>query len=79
MSEFLLFCFRANATVPLISSFLTEISFSVPSIEIPLVVLKKEVEAGGMATVVNVLFGQISTVFIRVVDIKPGPIFTGED
>ena len=50
-----------------------------PGIEIPLVVLKKEVEAGGMATVVNVLFGQISMVFIRVVDIKPGPIFIGED
>ena len=56
-----------------------EISFSVPGIEIPLVVLKKEVEAGGMATAANVMFGQISMVFIRVVDIKPGPIFTGED
>ena len=31
-----------------------------------------------MATVVNVLFGQISVVFIRVVEIKPRPILTGE-
>ena len=64
---------------PVIPYVLTEISYSVPGIEIPLVVLKKEVEAGGMATVADVLFGQISMVFIRVVDIKPGPIFIGED
>ena len=64
---------------PLIPWVHTEISFSVPGIEIPLVVPKKEVEAGGMTTAANVLFCQISMVFIRVVDIKPGPIFIGED
>ena len=38
---------------------------------------KKEAEAGGVT--VLVLFAQISTVFILVVDMKLGPISTGEN
>ena len=54
----------------MIPSVLTEISFLVPGIEILPIVLKIEAEAGGMATIVIVLFGQISTVFIGVVEMK---------
>ena len=50
---------------PLIPSVPTGISFLVPGIEILLIVLKEVAEAGGMATVLNVLFCQISMVFIR--------------
>ena len=60
-------------------SILTKISFLVPGIEILPIVLKKEAEAGGMATVVLVLFGRISTEFIRIVERKPGPISIGEN
>ena len=73
-----MFCFKTDATVSP-DSLSPRGDFVFGTWEIPLVVLKKEVEAGGMATVVNVLFGQISMVFIRVVDIKPGPISTGEE
>ena len=64
---------------PLIPTILTKISFLVLGIEILLIVLKKEAEAGGMATVVLVLFGRISTEFIRMVERKPGPISIGEN
>ena len=40
---------------------------------------QKEVEAGGMARVVLVLFSRISTEFIRIVERKPGPISIGEN
>ena len=63
---------------PLIPSVPTGISFLVPGIEILLIVLKEVVEAGGMATVLNVLFFQISMVFIRVVEGKLLQIFTGQ-
>ena len=63
----------------MIHSVLTEISFLVPGIEILTIVLKIEAEAGGMATIVIVLFGQISTVFIGVVEMKPGPISSGQN
>ena len=63
----------------MIHSVLTEISFLVPGIEILPIVLKIEAEAGGMATIVIVLFGQISTVFIGVVEMKPGPISSGQN
>ena len=63
----------------MIPSVLTEISFLVPGIEILPIVLKIEAEAGGMATIVIVLFGQISTVFIGVVEMKPGPISSGQN
>ena len=64
---------------PLIPSVLSEISFLVPGIRFLLIVLKIEEEAGGMTTaVLNVLFCQISMVFIRVVEKKPWPLSTGE-
>ena len=61
----------------MIPSVLTEISFLVLGIEILPNVLKIEAEAGGM--VVIVLFGQISTVVIGVVEMKPGPISSGQN
>ena len=65
--------------IPLIPSVLSEISLLVPGIRFLLIVLKIEEEAGGMTTaVLNVLFGQISMVFIRVVEKKPWPLSTGE-
>ena len=63
---------------PLIPSVPTGISFLVPGIEILLIVLKEVAEAGGMATVLNVLFCQISMVSIRVVEGKLLQIFTGQ-
>ena len=63
---------------PLILSVPTGISFLVPGIENLLIVLKEVAEAGGMATVLNVLFCQISMVFIRVVEGKILQIFTGQ-
>ena len=63
---------------PLIPSVPTGISFLVPGIEILLIVLKEVAEAGGMATVLNVLFCQISMVFIHVVEGKLLQIFTGQ-
>ena len=64
---------------PLLPSVLSEISFLVPGIRFLLIVLKIEEEAGGMTTaVLNVLFCQISMVFIRVVEKKPWPLSTGE-
>ena len=63
---------------PLIPSVPTGISFLVPGIENLLIVLKEVAEAGGMATVLNVLFCQISMVFIRVVEGKLLQIFTGQ-
>ena len=63
---------------PLIPSVPTGISFLVPGIEILLIVLKEVAEAGGMATVLNLLFCQISMVSIRVVEGKLLQIFTGQ-
>ena len=64
---------------PLIPSVLSEISLLVPGIRFLLIVLKIEEEAGGMTTaLLNVLFCQISMVFIRVVEKKPWPLSTGE-
>ena len=64
---------------PLIPSVLSEISLLVPGIRFLLIVLKIEEEAGGMTTaVLNVLFCQISMVFIRVVERKPWPLSTGD-
>ena len=64
---------------PLIPSVLSEISFLVPGIRFLLIVLKIKEEAGGMTTaVLNVPFGQISMVFIRVVEKKPWPLSTGD-
>ena len=75
----LLFFFKQIQLFPLTPSILTKISFLVLGIEILPIVLKKEAEAGGMATVVLVLFGRISTEFIRIVERKPGPISIGEN
>ena len=63
---------------PLIPSVPTGISFLVPGIENLSIVLKEVAEAGGMATVLNVLFCQISMVFIRVVEGKLLQIFIGQ-
>ena len=63
---------------PLIPSVPTEISFLVPGIEILLIVLKEVAEAGGMAAVLNVLFIQISMVFIRIVEGTLLKRFTGQ-
>ena len=63
---------------PLIPSVPTGISFLVPGIEILLIVLKEVAEAGGMATVLNVLICQISMVFIRVVEGTLLQRFTGQ-
>ena len=63
---------------PLIPSVPTGISFLVPGIENLLIVLKEVAEAGGMATVLNVLFCQISMVFIRVVEGILLQRFTGQ-
>ena len=71
--------FKQIQLFPLTPSILTKISFLVPGIEILPIVLKKEAEAGGMATVVLVLFGRVSTEFIRIVERKPGPIPIGEN
>ena len=40
--------------------------------------LKREAEAGGIASVATELFVQISKVFFHDVEMKLGPIFTGE-
>ena len=71
--------FKQIQLFPLTPSILTKISFLVLGIEILPIVLKKEAEAGGMARVVLVLFGRISTEFIRIVERKPGPISIGEN
>ena len=63
----------------LIPSILTKISFLVLGIEIQLIVLKKEAEAGGTATVVLVLFGRISTECIHIIERKPGLMSIGEN
>ena len=64
---------------PLIPSILTKISFLVLGIEIQLIVLKKEAEAGGTAAVVLVLFGRISTECIHIIERKPGLTSIGEN
>ena len=71
------FFFKQIQLFPLIPSILTKISFLVPGIEMLLIVLQKEAEAGGMAAVVIVLFRRISTEFIRIVERRPGPISIG--
>ena len=64
---------------PLIPTVLSEISFLVPGMRFLLIVLKIEEEAGGMTIVaLNVLFIQISMVFIHVVEKKPWLLSTGE-
>ena len=64
---------------PVTPSVLSEISFLVPGMRFLLIVLKIEEEAGGMTIVaLNVLFIQISMVFIRVVEKKPRLLSTGE-
>ena len=73
------FFFKQMQLFPLIPSILTKISFLVPGIEMLLIVLQKEAEAGGMAAVVIVLFRRISTEFIRIVERKPGPISIGKN
>ena len=71
------FFFEQIQLFPLIPSILTKISFLVPGIEMLLIVLQKEAEAGGMAAVVIALFRRISTEFIRIVERRPGPISIG--
>ena len=75
----LLFFFKQIQLFPLTPSILTKISFLVPGIEILPIVLKKEAEAGGMARVVLVLFGRISTECIHIIERKPGLMSIGEN
>ena len=64
---------------PLIPTVLSEISFLVPGMRFLLIVLKIEEEAGAMTIIaLNVLFIQISMVFIHVVEKKPWLLSTGE-
>ena len=75
----LLLFFKQMQLFPLIPSILTKISFLVLGIEIQLIVLKKEAEAGGTAAVVLVLFGRISTECIHIIERKPGLMSIGEN
>ena len=75
----LLLFFKQMQLFPLIPSILTKISFLVLGIEIHLIVLKKEAEAGGTAAVVLVLFGRISTECIHIIERKPGLMSIGEN
>ena len=75
----LLLFFKQMQLFPLIPSILTKISFLVLGIEIQLIVLKKEVEAGGTAAVVLVLFGRISTECIHIIERKTGLMSIGEN
>ena len=59
---------------PLIPSVLTGIKFLVPGIDILMIVMKREAEAGGIV-IVTVLSGQISTGFTLI--IKPRAQSTG--
>ena len=78
-TDFFCSVLKQMAVFPLIPSVISEISFLVPGIRFLLIVLKIEEEAGGMTTaLLNVLFCQISMVFIRVVEKKPWPLSTGE-
>ena len=64
---------------PVTPSVLSEISFLVPGMRFLLIVLKIEEEAGAMTIIaLNVLFIQISMVFIHVVEKKPWLLSTGE-
>ena len=66
---------------PLIPSILTKISFLVLGIEIQLIVLKKEAEAGGTAAVVLVLVVCACAVSecIHIIERKPGLMSIGEN
>ena len=75
----LLLFFKQMQLFPLIPSILTKISFLVLGIEIHLIVLKKEAEAGGTAAVVLVLFGRISSECIHIIERKPGLMSIGEN
>ena len=75
----LLLFFKQMQLFTLIPSILTKISFLVLGIEIQLIVLKKEAEAGGTAAVVLVLFGRISTECIHIIERKPGLMSIGEN
>ena len=75
----LLLFFKQIQLFPLTPSILTKISFLVLGIEIHLIVLKKEAEAGGTAAVVLVLFGRISTECIHIIERKPGLMSIGEN
>ena len=75
----LLLFFKQMQLFTLIPSILTKISFLVLGIEIQLIVLKKEAEAGGTAAVVLVLFGRISTECIHIIERKPWLMSIGEN
>ena len=75
----LLLFFKQMQLFPLIPSILTKISFLVLGIEIQLIVLIKEAEAGCTAAVVLVLFGRISMECIHIIERKPGLMSIGEN
>ena len=64
-----LFVLKQMRLWPLIPSVFTGISLLVPGIGILMIVMKREVEAGGIAIVI-VLFGQISTGFTLIIKLR---------
>ena len=68
-SFLLFFVLKQMRLRPLIPSVLTGIKFLVPGIDILMIVMKREAEAGGIAIVI-VVFGQISTGFTLIINIR---------
>ena len=68
-SFLLFFVLKQMRLWPLIPSVFTGISLLVPGIDILMIVMKREAEAGGIAIVI-VLFGQISTGFTLIIKLR---------
>ena len=66
---FFFFVLKQMRLWPLIPSVFTGISLLVPGIDILMIVMKREAEAGGIAIVI-VLFGQISTGFTLIIKFR---------
>ena len=66
---FFFFVLKQMRLWPLIPSVFTGISLLVPGIDILMIVMKREAEAGGIAIVI-VLFGQISTGFTLIIKLR---------
>ena len=68
-SFLLFFVLKQMRLWPLIPSVFTGISLLVPGIDILMIVMKREAEAGGIAIVI-VVFGQISTGFTLIIKLR---------
>ena len=66
---FFFFVLKQMRLWPLIPSVFTGISLLVPGIDILMIVMKREAEAGGIAILI-VLFGQISTGFTLIIKLR---------